>query len=432
MTSTHRPTARQPNHQLNRERGARDAAPPIPTHRDPRRLAISLLEGFAAGQYDQLDGPLDLTTAGWPEADADLARELVLGTVAWMRLYDALAQPFLKRPPPSPLATALRVMCHQLFALDRIPLHAALHATLEALRAEGHAYLVGVGNAVGRRLSVLRQEERDGEGPLGRLHPDHWPDTPGERHSLPDLLVEDLTPVAPEGDPWPDLVLLQPLCTRTRRGTIPPQSAIARQDGPWTWWHFAQEGLAYVTDGQVVVQDAAQGEVVAAIRPRPGELVLDLCAAPGGKSLALADAGCRVISGDFRLDKVQAMARTPELNRRCLAQDGQQTALAGGFDIVLVDAPCSNSGVLARRPEARWRYTPKNLRSLEGMQRGLLEAAAPLVAEGGRLVYSTCSLSPRENQQVAQSLPGWRVLAERLTWPDAWKGGGYVAVLVRI
>ncbi len=414
------------------------ARPPHPkqiqrtAHQDPRRLAISLVEAFAAGQYDLLQDPLEEATAAWPRHDADLAKELVLGTVAWKRLYDALARPFLKRPPPSPLSTALGLICHQLFALDRIPHHAALHATLEALRAEGHAHLVGVGNAVGRKLAALRQDERDGAGPLGRLHPDVWPDTPGERHSLPDLLVDDLTPVAPEGDPWPDLVFSQPLCTRTRQGVIAPQDCILRQIGPWTWWHEAADGLTQVAEGRVVVQDAAQGEVVAAIRPRPGELVLDLCAAPGGKALALMDAGCRVIAGDVHRERVLAMAKTPDLAGRCVLQDGRKLALAAGFDVVLVDAPCSNSGVLARRPEARWRYTPVNLASLEKVQRSLLEAAAPLVAEGGRLVYSTCSLSPRENQQIAQALPGWRVLAERLTWPDAWRGGGYVAVLVRI
>jgi 16S rRNA (cytosine967-C5)-methyltransferase len=357
--------------------------------------------------------------------------------VRWQRLYDAVCDPLLRRgEQPRALRIALRMLCHQLFACDRIPPHAALHATVEAAKNNGAGHLAGVVNAVGRKLVERVAAERHGDGPLGRLRPEHHPRSPGERHSLPDLLVQDLKPVLP-GDTDTALAALNhvpPLCTRTMPGAAPPVGrSILRRDEAWTWWEDPQEALAGpVADGRCVVQDRAQGEVLAALRPRPGERVLDLCAAPGGKARACAEAGCRVIAADLAGPR-QARLRANGAGRfAILAQDGRRPALAAGaFDAVLVDAPCSNSGVLGRRPEARWRYDRASLASLTTLQRGLLAAAAGLVGPGGRLVYSTCSLSPGENQRIAQALAGWRVLAERLTWPDAWQGGGYVAVLVR-
>jgi 16S rRNA (cytosine967-C5)-methyltransferase len=115
-----------------------------------------------------------------------------------------------------------------------------------------------------------------------------------------------------------------------------------------------------------------------------------------------------------------------------LLQDGMRPALANGCcDLVLVDAPCSNSGVLGRRPEARWRYQAKTLAQLAVLQRRLLQTASTLVRSDGRLIYSTCSVTPAENQGIAHNLDGWRILKEQRTWPDKWQGGGYVAVLVR-
>src|SRR5262249_45014075 len=115
-----------------------------------------------------------------------------------------------------------------------------------------------------------------------------------------------------------------------------------------------------------------------------------------------------------------------------IVQNGKTPALAAAaFDVVLVDAPCSNSGVFARRPEARWRYTREALTSLGDLQRQLLSSAARLAKSDGKLVYSTCSVSPRENQGIAHALDGWRILREQTSWPDQWQGGGYVAVLVK-
>ncbi len=405
---------------------------------DARRTALTAVLAWDRGEAEDVESSL----ATLPDArDAALARELATGAVAWMRLYDVLADRFL-RPgrQPMELRWGLRLMAHQLFALDRIPPHAAVGETVGAMRADGLGQLAGVANAVGRKLAALRQESRDGDGPLGRLPVEVHPVELGERLSLPDRLIADLRQVLPTGNPERDLaalVRLVPLCTRTIAGVAPVRGrSILRQEGPWTWWDDPQEALTGpVADGLAVVQDRSQGHVAELARIRPGELVLDLCAAPGGKSRALAEAGARVIAADAIITKVRAMgASFAHLSNRpaVLAQDGRRSAFApGSFDLVLIDAPCSNSGVLARRPEARWRYDDRHLTSLAALQRHLLGTTAKLVRPGGRLLYSTCSLAPCENQAITHQLAGWRILAEHLAWPDAWQAGGYAAVLVR-
>ncbi len=368
--------------------------------------------------------------------DGALARELAIGAVIWQRLYDHLTDRFLRGTrQPDVLRVVLRIMAHQLFALDRIPPHAAVGESVQILRFLGEKHLVPVANAVGRKLAGLRQEARFGEGPCGRLSAADIPTSPGLRHSLPDLLIDDLRAALPGEDLDAALAALNhvpPLCTRTRSGCSPLIGrSILRNEGDWTWWEDPAEALALVNDRRCVVQDRTQGEVAEIARIRPGDRVLDLCAAPGGKTKALHDLQAMVVAADISRTKLKSMADA-ESAGRLIVQDGVRPAFApGSFDVVVIDAPCSNSGVLARRPEARWRYDRMRQASLEQIQRKLIRAGAELVAPSGRLVYSTCSLTPRENQGITHLLDGWRILAERVTWPGPWQLGGYACLLVR-
>jgi len=409
------------------------ATAPRAQGRNARLVAVRALLAWQEGQAEFLDDALARSEASLSDdRDQGLARELALGALRHGMLYDAVMDQFLKRShQPFALRACLRIGCHQLFALDRVPPHAAVAESVGVLRELGLSGLAGVANAVLRRLAEARLAERTGPGPLGRLPETLQPTDLAERHGLPELLIEHLRGVLDQ-DPTRTLAalnVLPPLCTRTRPGKAQPQGhSIVQRDGPWTWWDEPHEALAAVADGLCVVQDRAQGEVVAVARPRPGEWVLDACAAPGGKSSAFIDAGCRVVAADRELAKVAQMPEPPAR----LVQDSARPALAGGaFDLVVVDAPCSNSGVLARRPEARWRYQAEALRRLGNIQRALVKAAVTQVAPDGRLLYATCSLAPQENQAIAHTVPGWKVMGERLSWPTAWQSGGYAALLVR-
>lgn len=406
-----------------------------PRGADPRSAAMSALLRLERGEVPHLDD-WDAAEAGLGGPDAGLARELILGCVANARLYDALSARFLRPGPQADtLLVALRIAAHQLLALDRVPPHAALGTAVEALKAAGAPGLAGVANAVGRRLAGLRQDERSCEGPLGRLAIDDRPESEAVRHGLPDLLLADLASAIdePRDERLAALNRRPELCTRTRPGAPQPTGAsVLKRDGPWTWWGDPREALSgAVADGRCVVQDRSQGRVADAVlataKARPGDVVLDLCAAPGGKSLALQDAGLVVVSADIAPAKVAEMPWS--LPR--VVSDGLRPAFCGGFEVVVVDAPCSNTGVLGRRPEARLRYDRRHRDELIALQRRLLRSAAGLVAPGGRLVYSTCSVVPAENQGVAHALDGWRLLGEHTAWPDRWGGGGYHAVLLR-
>jgi 16S rRNA (cytosine967-C5)-methyltransferase len=404
-------------------------APPI---RDGRAAAWWVLSELEAGRQERVSTAL--AALSLDEREGALARELSLGSIRHQRLYDALAGRFL-RPgaQPGPLLLALRLAAHQLFALDRIPVHAAVDASVELLRAHGQQRLTGVANAVLRKLSSLRLEERDGDGPLGRIARAQWPSDAAVLNSLPDQLVADLSDRLGGERRLEALNLVPHLCTRSRPGAPRPNGqGVLRQDGAWTWWSDPREAInGPVARGEAVVQDRSQGRLVELCHARPGELVLDLCAAPGGKALGFIDRGCLVVAGDNAAPRIARLRGNLGAGARILLQDARRPALLPAFATVVVDAPCSNSGVLARRPEARWRYCQPYLAQLERLQRELLLAASTLVEPGGRLVYASCSVSPRENQAISHCLDGWRILAEEASWPDQWQGGAYAAVLVR-
>ncbi len=402
---------------------------------DPRTAAWHALVALERGEVRHLDG-WDAADAGLLDSDAGLARELILGCLYHARLYDALSDRFLRSGrQPIELRVALRIAAHQLFGLDRIPLHAAVGTAVDIVKHGGFQHLAGVANAVARKLAALQLPERIGDGPLGRIAASEHPTSLAVCHGLPDMLVEDLAGCF-DGHAERTLAALNArphLCTRTRPNAPAISGAsILKRDGPWTWWGDPRDALrGPVADGRCVVQDRAQGRVadavIATAKAQRGDVVLDLCAAPGGKSLALHDAGLVVVSNDVSSAKVGDMPR----DLRRVVSDGLRPALAGGFEIVLVDAPCSNTGVLGRRPEARLRYNQSHRGTLIGLQRKLLRSAAALVAPGGRLVYSTCSVVPLENQGIAHMLDGWRLLGEHTAWPGQWEAGGYVAVLIK-
>lgn len=179
------------------------------------------------------------------------------------------------------------------------------------------------------------------------------------------------------------------------------------------------------------------------LAPKPGETILDLCAAPGGKTTQIAeemeDRGM-LIAADRSMERLRRVREN--LQRlgvgcvRCVAADCARPWSRASclFDRVLVDAPCSNTGVLGRRVEARWRVTRDEVFQLARLQRALLTAAADVVRPGGVIVYSTCSIEAEENEALVAEVAAGRILdkqSEQLFLPRSNVGGGYVARLSR-
>lgn len=326
-----------------------------------RSLALDALKRIDKDAFANILLPKMLAGSELDERDRGLVTELVYGTTRMRRSCDWLVDRFLLSEPQPELRSALRLGAYQL-AYTRIPAHAAVSATVAAVPKRQR----GVLNAVLRKVSKAIPES-----------PEDWPDQ-GTRLSYPDWMLERL------GD---ELGATDAIAALEVMNT--PPSVTERADG--------------------YIQDIASQWVVEAVDAQPGEKVLDLCAAPGGKATALAAAGATVYGVDRRLARSRLVAgnaqRVGADNVHTLVADGGAPPFRpGSFDRVLVDAPCSGLGVLRRRPDARWRIGPADVENLARIQERLLRAAIDLVKPGGTLVYSVCTVVEAETSAVAASV----------------------------
>ncbi len=316
--------------------------------------------------------------------DRNLTTTLVLGVLRWQLYLDALLQPMLQRPDaelhPSAMI-ALRLGLFQLLYLDRIPAHAALNESVELARANGAAHAASMVNAILRR--VLREK----------------PGSPtGQR-------VSGSTPAEQAHPEW--------LIARWRAnlgGAAARHVAEYDQAEPPSHTLFTPEaGLPDMDDGSRLIAE------LAAVAVREPKRILDCCAAPGGKTaiLAVRHPEAETIAADINEKRLSAMRkrmdRTPGTARvRTLVADMTQPStdplLVGAFDLILCDAPCSGTGTLARNPEIRHRLRASDLPRQAERQRAILAATLRLLAPGGRLLYSTCSLEPEENAGVVEAV----------------------------
>jgi 16S rRNA (cytosine967-C5)-methyltransferase len=320
--------------------------------RSARGVALDALRRIEQdGAYANIVLPRMLDSSGLSEADRRFATELVYGTTRMRRACDALTDRFVARPPDPATRTLLRLGAYQLAYAD-VPPHAAVGETVGLAPKRTRGFV----NAVLRKVAA---------SPLDGMR---WPST-ATRLSYPDWIVERLRA---ELDDEAEAAL-------ERMNEAPPVTI--RSDG--------------------YVQDASSQWVAAAVDVTAGERVLDVCAAPGGKSTALAGAGANVTAADLRPSRarlVVANARRLGLDIHVVVADGRRPPFARApFDAVLLDAPCSGLGALRRRPDARWRVEETDIVELAALQGELLTAAARLVRPGGRLVYSVCTLTAAES-----------------------------------
>jgi 16S rRNA (cytosine967-C5)-methyltransferase len=378
----------------------------------------------AEGAFADLALDAELSRAAVDPRDAALATELVYGTLRWQRYLDWILAPHSRRRlaslDPRPRAL-LRLTAYQLVFLERIPSFAAVD---DAVTLAGQRAKPGVPQFVN---AVLRSFAR--RGPREREPaPPHDPiEAVAVRCSFPTWLarrwierhgVDEASALMRAMNERPPLTVR----TNTLRTTRAALAARLRDDDQLetTPTALAPEGLIVVrggrpgswpafADGALTVQDEASMLVARLLEPRPGEVVADACAAPGTKTTHLAqlmDDRGRILAFDpqpARLALVgEAVARVGVSIVETLG--GTAESLAPGFadacDAVLVDAPCTNLGVLRRNPEVKWRRAPADVAASAARQREILAAAATMVKRGGRLVYATCSLEPEENEQV--------------------------------
>ena len=448
-----------------------------------RDLALAAL-GDRAGNVTAHLGRL-LAGASLPAEEVALARELALGVVRRRRTLDAVLSAFERGGrgrTPGRIRQITRLGAYQLLFLDRVPAFAAVNEAVAQVGPGSKAR--GFVNAVLRSVSRSLSPPRRGPPPLeadvvsvgaGRFRrldravfPDPRHDPAGflaEAYSLPDELARrwvasfgglaEAARVAMHANARAPLIMR----VNARRATVGQVLEALALAGVEAVAHANALSVVVPGGGDVTrlevfaaglvqPQDAAATDVVASAGVEPGMRVLDLCAAPGTKTTHLAermdDRGA-IVAADVSADK---LARVEENCRRMgvtIVRTVQAERLAEEagepFDLVLVDAPCSNTGVLSRRPEARWRFSPEALRSLARDQRRLLVLAAGVVRPGGTVIYATCSLEAEENGQVVRDVLARRkrlaLIEERTSFPGGadeparWRDGGYWAALTR-
>jgi 16S rRNA (cytosine967-C5)-methyltransferase len=349
-----------------------------------------------------------------------LATELVYGVLRRRPWLDHLIESAAGRPLNriDPITRRiLRIAAYQIAFLERIPSRAAVFEAVEQARRRGSPRLAGLVNAVLRKLA---DRERIGLAP-----PDPGPDAPPSAlalaHGLPVWFVERL--IAAHGDSGaramaaafdrPAPRTLRVNLARATRDVLLSDIGEAAQLNPVSPWAIdvgdARTARRLEEDGRAVHQDAGAQLAVLALDAGSGSRVLDACAGRGGKTGALAalvgEAG-RVVAADRQESKLARLAL--ELHRLGLEAEtaagdltGDLPALAGQpFDRVLLDAPCSGSGTLGRRPDIRWRIEEHKVASLAELQWRLLGALAHRVASGGRLVFAVCSILPEEGRDL--------------------------------
>ncbi len=320
--------------------------------RTARRVALDALRRIEGdGAYANLVlGPM-LSSSGLGDMDRRFVTELVYGTTRMRRACDAIVDRFVTSPPDDATRTVLRLGAYQLVFAGVAP-HAAVSETVGLAPKRTRGFV----NAVLRKVARLSVSEMA------------WP-SDGARLSYPDWIVEVFR--SELGD--------DAVAALERMNQPPPVTE--RADG--------------------YVQDESSQWVAAAVEATSGELVLDVCAAPGGKATAMAADGVVVIASDQRIGRARLVAdnvRTLGLDLPVVAADGVEPPYrAGAFDAVLLDAPCSGLGALRRRADARWRIQPGDVTDLAALQHRLLESAATLVRPGGRLVYSVCTITAAES-----------------------------------
>lgn len=410
-----------------------------------RSLAVSVLSAVEQeGAYSNLELNRRLNEAGLGAADAGLATELVYGTIARRNTLDYFLEKFvakgLAKLQPW-VRSLLRISVYQIMYLDRIPEHAVVSEAVNLAKKMGHQGISGMVNGVLRSMLRQRDELRI---------PDHLPaaERIALQHSHPQWMVErwisqygeETAEAICKANNEPPAVSVRVNTTMTTRdklmqemesagveveaSKLSPDGILVRSGGNMALTSWYRDGL-------LSVQDESSMLVAEAVSPEEGHVVLDCCAAPGGKTAHMAekmkDRG-RILANDLHAHKRRLiMEQAERLGLGCIdaitgnALDLDERYPAGSFDRILLDAPCSGLGVIRRKPDVKWTKSPADIADIAALQSELLDRIAPLLKPGGILVYSTCTIEPDENERMVANFlnrhPEYR--AENADWSGA-------------
>lgn len=381
-----------------------------------RRAAFDVLLAVERGHAHSDDLLRGKAVSALSSADRNLATALVLGAIRWQILIDHRLQSLLKRPNgklDAEIRVALRLGAFQILHLDRIPSRAAIDESVELAKQAGHRFASGMVNAVLRKLAAAPREkfpeQNAKELALAEAHP-AW-------------MVER----------WARFYGMDAARAICRHGQMQPSTAV-RLAGPEAEAPLLEPGIGLepghllggartlvsgdVTattafrEGRVRIQDEGSqlvAEIASANLNLDGGRILDACAAPGGKTLILAERNpqARIVACEASATRLEQLRRRLAAfgdRVECRLADAARLSEDASFELVLADVPCSGTGTLGRNPEIRHRLHPEDLARQAERQRGILSAALRAVRVGGRVVYSTCSLEPEENEEVVAAV----------------------------
>lgn len=382
-------------------------------------------------------------------ADRALCHELVLGVLRWQLRLDKIVEHFSKRRIESldqAVRIALRLGLYQLHYLTRIPASAAVNESVSLVRHARVSSATAFVNAVLRR--VIREADYDPvadvSDPLERMaiqmsHPvwliERWANALGIAEA--EAFAQANNAVAPTA--------FRVIQTRADEAEILSKlhaagaevEASQVTEGAWRVAGATSLVRELSAAGEIYLQDEASQLVARVLDVKPGERVLDLCAAPGGKTTLMADRAddhAIIVAGDRSASRMETVVGTTRLQQLKSIKPVLLDAVeklpfeSQAFDKVLVDAPCSGTGTLRRNPEIRWRLTAPDIDAFAEVQKQILSRAADAVKPGGRLVYSTCSVEREENEEVIEeflSRENFYLLDTVRTWPHRQQCDGF-------
>lgn len=341
------------------------------------------------------------------ERDRGLAHEIVLGCLRWQGAMDALTEPVARRPIAEldpEVRIALRIACYQMRFLDRIPDRAAVSESVELIKSSRRRGASGFVNAVLRRLPARENLDQEAEQSNPAWLVARW------RGHYEEATVQQILK-ANQSSPPTYLRLNQQHPAEETLERLRNEGVVTEPTSLPLGFRLVSgkpAGTACWRENRVRIQDLSSQMIVPLLDLQAGHRFLDLCAAPGGKTSQAAEIcgpGLRSVAADLHLHRLSTLHNLATAPVNTVALDATASLpFQTKFDRILVDAPCSGTGTLARNPDIKWHLRPEDIQHLAAKQKTILSNALDALAPAGILVYSTCSLEPEENRKVVDAV----------------------------